>query len=174
MKFKGIIKWAVYGIGILCALALVAIGAFVLMMFMSFGTPSKIIVDKPQTYNQARKRCPISLPPTASDIQYAMYGDWQIADHYVKFRAPVEDCIDNARVVIAKNKKDHPQRRSDFDHTFEFVRKPASPDSTFLGKLPWFDIGNITNGISLGGDGDMQPHIWIDKDRGIFYYHLWH
>lgn len=167
------IKRLLYGTGILCGLALVAIGAFVFMSLMLLG-PSRIVSDKPQTYNQARKHCPIALPPTASEIQYALYGDWQIADQHVKFRAPVKDCIDNARLVLAENKKHHPQRHSDFDQDLELVTKPVSPTSIFFRRLPWFDTVTITKGGSLGGDGDMQPHIWLDTERGIFYYHLWH
>ena|GEM_PF-5223693 len=28
--------------------------------------------------------------------------------------------------------------------------------------------------LEIGGDNDIEPHIWIDQDRGVFYYHMWH
>ena len=36
--------------------------------------------------------------------------------------------------------------------------------------LPWFDPQSIRAGLVGGEEGGGQPVIWIDTNRGVFYY----
>ena len=160
-------------VGAICFVAVVIIGGFSALFICGFA-PTKVISDSPQTYKEAKKHIPIHLPETATAIQYASYGEWQIYEGFIKFQAPVNDCIANARFVIEENQKRLPQRKSDLDQEFRPIVKSFSPTSNYLGTLPWFDVDKISKGIAIGADGDSQPHIWIDTEKGIFYYHIWH
>ena len=43
--------------------------------------------------------------------------------------------------------------------------------SQFGNALPWFDPQSIKTGFVGGERGSHQPSIWIDAEKGIFYYH---
>jgi hypothetical protein len=44
----------------------------------------------------------------------------------------------------------------------------------FLRKLvpPWFDVWNIRKGLETTAGGSYCPRVWIDTERGTFYYML--
>ena len=40
----------------------------------------------------------------------------------------------------------------------------------WLDRASWFDPDKITRGIYAGDSSSHKPEIWIDLDRGIFYF----
>ncbi len=43
-----------------------------------------------------------------------------------------------------------------------------------MGPTPWFDVDKTVNGLYIGEDEMLKPQIWIDLDRGIFYFMDYH
>jgi hypothetical protein len=54
-----------------------------------------------------------------------------------------------------------PIKESDKPFQFETMSKP-----------PWFDLWNINAGFQSEHGDVLCPTIWIDTDRGVFYYSL--
>ena len=122
----------------------------------------------PVSREEAQKACPISLPPTARNVQYAsLAGGLQTCDQYVRFEAPVADCYSQALLLFAAFAEHDP------DYTppsFLPVAHPGHIGSSEM-RTDWFDIENISEGVAAG-EGYNRPRIWIDTARGVFYYHL--
>ena len=130
-------------------------------------------VDSPLTLEQARKDLRFPLPDEASTIYYAHYRQWIAYDFIVKFNAPVELCKSHALVLIEKYNENEENIDRHISLDFEDITEP--PYKTPIGdplNIDWFDIHHIKNGLFIGSYGPMQPSIWIDTDRNIFYYRL--
>jgi hypothetical protein len=156
---------------------LAVLGLVALLLTTSFFTnrPSTIESQRPLSLVEA-KQCPIPLPKSAHDIQYAAYADWQILDCYVRFEASPQDCLAEAKALLAQDEKTG-SRIPESDRTFRPAVTVPSPSSRYFKDLSWFDIGQLLEKprcLEIGGDNDIEPHIWIDQDRGVFYYHMWH
>jgi hypothetical protein len=125
--------------------------------------------DKPLTYSQAIKEPDIDfpLPASSSDIYYGMYADWQAYTSIVRFKAPVEDCINHIDKVIAWNDRTY-KRKSSFPRTK--VTHVDRQGAGWLEPATWFCPETITNGLYLGDSASHIPQIWIDLDKGIFYF----
>ena len=137
---------------------------------VSCGPDSKKRYDAPLTYDQAIKVKDIDfpLPPTSHNINYAMYADWQAYQRLVRFEAPSEDCIRHIDAVIAWHNKQHKQTSS-YPPTEVTTVVPHDGDQT-MGPTPWFDVDKIRHGLFAGKDSSHTPQIWVDRDRGVFYY----
>ena len=120
------------------------------------------------------------LPVSAYDIEYhcehvEVSPTFEIC---VRFRAPLRDCMMVAHKMVAGIGS-------------EPVRVPMSPklavkllpsdpfDAVSHPKLPnnpdlphWFDPNHIEKGVMAGKGYEGEPQIWIDEERGIFYYYL--
>ncbi len=125
--------------------------------------------DKPLTYKQAIKEKDIDFPLPASshDIYYAMYGDWQAYTRLVRFEAPVADCVKQVDAVIAWDDKLY--KRTSAYHRFKVTHVDA-PGAGYLDPTPWITPGTIKRGLYAGKESSHTPEIWIDLDRGIFYF----
>jgi hypothetical protein len=123
------------------------------------------------------------LPESASNVEFAFYGEWVALTELIRFEAPVEDCIATAQRWIEAYNKDNPNR------TVQGIRSlPDVVGVTKLGDGPeipvygWPDIGTgplqatwfkpqeIRQGVVAGNIGSHQPTIWVDTDNGVFYY----
>ena len=126
--------------------------------------------DKAMTYSDTVKKGDVDfpLPASSSDIYYGMYGDWQAYTKIVRFKAPVEDCIRHIDSVIAWNDKLY-NRTSSYrrKNVSRVERQPAG----WLEPANWFCPDTITNGLYVGEASSHKPQIWIDLDKGIFYYY---
>lgn len=112
---------------------------------------------------------PVPIPPEASDIQFAEYREWQAYEMYVRFRAPTDVCGAYAKALIDnQNAKPQTKRISEFR---TMTTAPAKVSSTEL-SIDWFTPDTIKTGSEAGDDGSWNPRIWIDSERGIFYYRL--
>jgi hypothetical protein len=163
MKIKYIV------ISLLC---IIPIGVLILLFgfWWSMG-PTKIESKHSLTLQEATNS-PIPLPESAKNIQFAQFSDWQIFDCFVRFEAPVEVCKAHAKSIMKKY-QDTFHRKSDLDSNFRTVSSVPHPASSHFKDLSWFDTENLSNALVIGGDNDLQPHIWIDQKRGVFYYHSW-
>jgi len=125
--------------------------------------------DKPLTYAQAAKEKDIDFPLPASShhIYYAMYADWQAYTRIVRFQAPVDDCIKHMATAVAWDDKIYSRTSSYPRLTISSV---APVGTGYLDPVPWFTPHSIVNGLYTGAKESHTPEIWVDLDRGIFYF----
>ncbi|MCB1245523.1 MAG: hypothetical protein AB7I98_23135 [Verrucomicrobiales bacterium] len=148
----------------------VILGASICFVLYSCSQPDYLErFDKPLTFSQANSEPDIDfpLPHSSSNIYYGMYGDWQAYTRIVRFQAPVDECVSHIDTVIAWNDKTY-GRTSSYPRTK--VSKVARQGAGWLEPAVWFAPETITNGLYVGEDGSHKPQIWIDLDRGIFYF----
>ena len=64
--------------------------------------------------------------------------------------------------------------KSQFPNTpFKPITKKEQKIQSTVGKnVAWFNNDHITRGLAGGKGYEGEPRIWIDNDRGIFYYFL--
>lgn len=155
-----------------CLLFAVGLGLFfcyVLYKWTNSGPDLLDRYDTPLTYQEALNKAAIHfpLPPSCSEIHYGIYGDWQIYTELVRFKAPVEDCVKHVDTVIAWRNAQH-QKTSSYPR--KEVTHVEAPGAGWLEPAPWFDPQSITRGLYAGDDSSWSPQIWVDLDRGIFYF----
>ncbi len=125
--------------------------------------------SRPLSFERAQRRCPIRLPSTAQNVQYKHFSFLLYFAESVRFEAPVADCLAHIRTVI----EDHNARYTSGLRQTPIKWTPITtpPSKVQLGlDVPWFDIHNIQSGIQAGARGTIQPAIWVDAERGVFYY----
>lgn len=116
--------------------------------------------------------CPLQLPSSARNLYVADEGFWLACHCEVRFNATVDDCIVTAQQV----------QRQFADEVGIPVRQPEKIDRAH-GVLPphdhwgqrrrwWLDVDSIQNGLYYRGGGSWEPEMWIDTDRGIFYFRV--
>jgi hypothetical protein len=132
----------------------------------------------PLSYAQAMANghCPISLPKEARNIQfvdfYAGYGGLR---EFVRFEAPVQVCTAHAVTVInqfnswsASLRVNTTAYPIDLLEAKEQTREAREFEPT--SRAHWFDSDTIKNGRRWGSNSSHLPLIYVDLDRGIFYY----
>ena len=142
-------------------------------------------VDRPMTVAEAKRLEELAsfpFPPSAHDIYYAAWADWQEAQTMLRFDASLEDCLATIQQAIRwqqthlgqKNFSTYPTRPMTSQ-----IYLPAA-DQQFLSHVPWWDGTRITHGFSAGaetGDGEPinggEPNVWVDSDLGRVYYYDW-
>lgn len=164
-------------LGVAISIALLGVLGLVALLFANwfFNNPSTIESPRPLSLAES-KQCPIPLPKSAHNIQYAAYADWQILDCYVRFEATPQDCLAEAKAILAQDEKTG-SRIPESDRKFRPATSVPSYSTQYFKDLSWFDMGRLPQDrqiLEIGGDNDIEPHIWIDQDRGVLYYHMWH
>jgi len=127
--------------------------------------------DKPLTYAQATNEKDIifPFPESAHNIYYGIYGEWQAYAKIVRFDAPVQDCLKHIDTVLAWDDKNY-NRTSSYPRVTVTNVEPV--DAGFPTPISWFKPDKITHGIHVGESGSHVPQIWVDSDRGTFYFRL--
>ncbi|MEO8614590.1 MAG: hypothetical protein ABI600_05565 [Luteolibacter sp.] len=152
----------------LCFVVILGI-AFCLLLYRCSQPDYVVRFDKPLTYEEAVKNPDVDfpLPATSSEIYYGMYADWQTYTRIVRFKAPVEDCISHIDSVIKWDERM-------YHRTSSYLRKKVSrvdhQGAGCLEPAKWFTPETITDGLYEGKDSSHTPQIWVDLDRGIFYF----
>jgi len=125
--------------------------------------------DKPLTYGEFVKKKDVDfpVPPSSQDIYYGIYEDWQAFTLIVRFQAPVQDCLSEIDTVIAYDDKIY-TRTSSYPRIT--VTNVAPQCAGCLNSATWFTPNTISNGIYAGQDSSHTPQIWVDLDKGIFYF----
>ncbi len=121
----------------------------------------------PVSREQAVKHCPIKLPLGAHNIQYAsLAGGLQDCEQFVHFEAQVSECHSHAESIFAECSKNGLRKPIP---QFQPVSHPHKVVSSRL-RTEWFDNERIAKGVVAGEGTGSEPRIWIDEERGIFYY----
>jgi hypothetical protein len=139
----------------------------------------------PLTVEQARQQnCPIPLPDSAHNVQWGFAaGGLQALEILVRFEAPVDVCRAHVKTVFdawtkhwfergAQGQRMNPWPPPPWMPLSSLTSKPAPEDHDMAGRATWFDVDDIAKGSTAGVVGGSGPQIWIDEDRGIFYYKL--
>ena len=127
---------------------------------------------KPLSLEEARAKCPITLPPEARNIQYPLRADVTTIESYVRFEIPYEKAVAYAPEVFKEHAKIM-QTDVEIPEPREIATRPRlnfESDSDL--HVTWFDIQNIQHGVVFGVVASWRPQIWIDKDRNLFFYFL--
>jgi hypothetical protein len=145
--------------------AVVVIGFIGLMAWLFRSTIDQS--NGPTSREKALSHCNIPLPESASNVQYALYCDgWMSGCFYARFEAPVADCYTHAKTIYAAHAKDAQQNAK--IPKLKPVNHPLREQNTDI-RLDWFDNDRISKGVESDSD-DSEPKIWIDEERGIFYF----
>ncbi len=150
------------------ALRIVAL-MFVLIYLIGCSPEYTKRYNEPLTYAEAQKKRDIDfpLPQSSRNIYYGMYADWQAYTLLVRFEAPVEDCLKHIKTVLDWHNAMH--KRSSTYPSVE-VTSVEDPGTGWLAPAPWFTPETITRGVYTGESSSHAPQIWVDLDRGIFYF----
>ena len=126
-------------------------------------------IDKPITLAEARrKKETFPFPESAQNIYWGVYQNIQEYEYIVRFEAPSSDCLATVPNITAwYEQKHHPH--------ISFTSVPLGPNTSLpksdgLYPVPWFDLRHIQRGVQFTGDSQEKPNIWIDLERGIFYF----
>ena len=108
-------------------------------------------------------------------VIYALYDDKKAAldvkaqfENNVRFHAPVADSEAHAKKLMPDatiNTIEAIPSELAFYHLTKFP-----PNTSYI--LDWFDVQNIANGFRFGEPGPGKAVIYVDRDRGIFYYRM--
>ena len=147
----------------IAALLFLALVAMVFFWFLRGETRESA---GPLTREKALHKTGLPLPSSAKNIQYVSYACFQDFESYVRFEAPPADCYTTAQVIFDQHMKANPKF---VVPEFRPVSHPSPMRSARL-KTAWFDTENIAKGSAAGERSSWQPQIWIDDERGIFYY----
>lgn len=160
------------------SLAVLVGGCFVAGQIM-IRIPRTHITKHPMTLSEFVQEFGVTnLPSSASNIYYAgstVAMDFAGAKLY-RFDAPLEDCIAHACLLIEYNNKNEGPERTFAKDLIKINSKPDPIQLEMmkaygLKNLNWFDVENITNGLTVGRPPSNLPMFWIDEDRNRFYYH---
>jgi hypothetical protein len=174
----------VFGCGFLAFFGIVLIGIafFLALRVSSIGvvttTPTIYQSDQPETVEQARQRLArvLPLPDSAKKVQYALYYEWIAVTELVRFEAPVEDCCAIAKQIVDQHNAKQPRGSWQMPGL-----RPIVPDGQDRDRptrvsdmpelsAPWFAPDTIRKGLVAGANGSHTPAMWIDSERGVFYY----
>ena len=87
----------------------------------------------------------------------------------MRFEASVANCETYARLLLPDVQvRAFPSDNESDSYFYELPKFPPGTSHT----LDWFDIPSIVNGICFGEGGPGQATIYVDRDRGIFYYRI--
>jgi len=132
-----------------------------------------LITPSPVSLDSAKKECPISLPSSASNIQYGIWSLWQASMTYVRFEAPVRDCLEHAEKGLYEDAKAYGLKNATIVSSTNFP-EPEPPNTLDDFDVDWFDVKNLSNGIKFELEPWLRaggsPIVYIDQERGIFYY----
>lgn len=127
---------------------------------------------KPLALEEARSKCPISLPREAKNIQYAYYSDATVHQSFVRFEVPYEIGLSHVDEVF----REHARRMK---WTFKSPAEVALTEAPSLSVTPmpqlhvgWFDVEKVHRGKTYGELNSWQPQVWIDVDRNVFFFCL--
>jgi hypothetical protein len=123
---------------------------------------------------------PFKVQRTAHWVRCSRFAYWLAYDVQMKFSAPCEDSIKLAQEILVNHRADSRVHQPDYvrieikDGRYLIPKSEDAgrftADDLLQGSKWWFRPGSIKNGVFLGERGPYVPQIWIDKDRGLFYY----
>ena len=124
----------------------------------------------PLSKAEAEALCPIALPEGATNIQYAVWSLWQASQTFVRFEAPVEVCLQHAEDIL-KSYSRNLERVLTHTNASGPISMPLLISPGAL-NLTWFDLPKFTAGLEYKLITMPTPTVWVDTNRGCFYYLL--
>jgi hypothetical protein len=122
--------------------------------------------DQPMSYLQATNAgFDFPLPASSHNVRFYYHTEWLEYEFVVRFEAPTEDCIKQIPIVLAWDDKTYNRTSS-----YPVINVTNVERQTDINDIKWFDADKITNGVYTGENGSHTPQIWIDRDRGVFYF----
>ena len=94
-----------------------------------------------------------------------------------RFDAPVPDCLNYAASLIEENNRTAPDEKQKAATNLVQLATAPTPISRHilegygLTKVHWFDVESIKSGVAGRGPPGARGRIWIDTERGRFYYY---
>ena len=129
--------------------------------------------DVPMSRDEALKKgIRFPFPSTAQNIQIAQYSFGFAYELLVRFEAPVSVCEQHVAEVLKWHEKNwhgkgmpkqevlSTEKVDHVDYIENFTLKPT----------PWFAPGTLKRGLHVGKPGCSVPEMWIDQEKGIFYF----
>jgi hypothetical protein len=141
------------------------------LVFWALFLPHTTQTDGPISLAEAEE-CPIPLPDSAARIQFYDWFMLNLFQEYVKFEAPAEDCRAHVDVVLREWREVFDNLDKPYGPPEPVDPHPLSRTSPHPSAPAWFDPQTIQTGLHYRGHGSGYPDIWIDTQRGIFYYQL--
>lgn len=155
-------RWVKITIAIFCILVIVLI-IFAVKVYHDLMGGQTVRFDKPMSYAEATNAgFDFPLPASSHNVRFYYHSEWIEYEFAVRFEAPVEDCKKQIPIVLAWDDKAYNRTSS---YPIISVTNVGHQSS-----VNWFDTDKITNGIYAGENGSHKPSIWIDQNRGIFYF----
>jgi hypothetical protein len=170
-------KLLIFVLAILIGGAALFIGGNIILFYLNpFSHMKACIITTPSTVSLelAQKSCPITLPNSATNIQYGIWSLWQAHMTFVRFEAPVADCLKHAEKVLNEDAVSYSIKGVSIVESTDFPKplNPGTPAEKF--DVNWFDVEAISNGIQFKLKSEQQycPSIivYVDQNRGVFYY----
>ncbi len=119
------------------------------------------------------KGCPIPLPPSAQNVQYQVFRQWIVYRELVRFDAPVQDCVNYIDQVYKHARSRFGAPAFEYSSIPQEMRVPDEYLQFLRKRVPqWFDVWNIRKGLQTTAGGGYCPRVWIDTERGTFFYML--
>jgi len=123
---------------------------------------------------------PVAFPATATDFQFAEFGYWLVGEFYFSFRAPPDVCLAYAQAVLDEHNKRNPKEPLPGLRPVGSGEEPVNsrPLTPFYltnegVTVSWFQPGAIREGVE-GGERGSKGKVWVDTERGVFYYESFH
>ena len=116
----------------------------------------------PVSASKAQSFASIRIPAEATNIRVAGFRHWIQYQQFVRFQAPTAVCLRTATEIASGEKL--VAVSSD-----ELAFAPGPDRKGVFHDFSWFDLPTATNVVAAGG-GTGRPRVWVDQDRGIFYY----
>jgi len=126
-------------------------------------------LERNLSWAEANARCRFPLPAGAANISFAEWKMGMGYEFYFRFEAPVQACLSHVPTALAFGDAGGAVASKPAP-TLVPITTPPSPLRSSKFDLSWFDVECIRNGMTTGGCGSHAPVVWVDTDRGVFYY----
>jgi hypothetical protein len=154
---------------VLVCLGLIAIPlAWCVGGWLSWGSP---VEWGPMSVGQARAKLAASLPEfpalpdEARNVRYAGWGAGVGYEDCLRFEAPPEVC----KAYAERFTRDWVDE-DEWPCTLKELRDRPQPVRLSELRIGWFDIHQITRGFATVDSYPMRREVWVDMDRGVFYW----
>jgi hypothetical protein len=118
---------------------------------------------RPATPAQAEAYTGVALPAEARNIGVAGYRQWIEFAQYVRFEAPANVCLRYA-AAVAPGAELQPIDETQLELDARPIREGV------LTHFGWFDLAKAKNVVGTGGTPDQMAQVWVDQERGVFYF----
>jgi hypothetical protein len=118
---------------------------------------------------EANRRCRFPLPASATNISFAEWRMGMGYEFYIRFEAPAQTCLAHVPAALAFGGKSGGATSMPTPVLAPITAPPSAVRSPSL-DLSWFDVESIRNGVKTDGGSSHVATVWVDTDRGVFYY----